>query len=133
VDAWDQVLTIVGQVPPAVWVGAMAINLILTAATWSVARRRIRRAGERLANPEMNAGRRRRDTALTVAALVPAALFLIMVVAGSMHGLVAFGLEVLGWHDGWEYLVPATLDGVSVAFAFLAFRAGRRGKAPDRC
>ena len=132
-DAWGQVLTIVGQVPPAVWVGAMAINLILTAATWSVARRRVRRAGERLANPEMNGGRRRRDTALTVAALVPAALFLIMVVAGSMHGLVAFGLEVLGWQDGWEYLVPTTLDGVSVAFAFLAFRAVRRGKAPDRC
>jgi uncharacterized protein DUF2637 len=56
-----------------------------------------------------------------------------MVVAGSMHGLVAFGLNVLGWHDGWVYLVPATLDGVSVAFAFLAFRAVRRGKAPDRC
>ena len=29
--------------------------------------------------------------------------------------------------------MPATLDGVSVAFAFLAFRAVRRGKAPDRC
>jgi hypothetical protein len=56
-----------------------------------------------------------------------------MVVAGSMHGLVAFGINVLGWYDGWEYLVPATLDGVSVAFAFLAFRAVRRGKAPDRC
>jgi hypothetical protein len=111
----------------------MALNLILTAATWSVARRRVRRAGERLANPEMDGVRRRRDTALTVAALVPAALFLVMVVAGSMHGLVAFGLEVLGWQDGWEYLVPATLDGVSVAFAFLAFRAVRRGKAPDRC
>ena len=130
---WGQVLGFVGQVPPAVWVGAMGLNLILTAATWSVARRRVRRAGERLANPELVAGRRARDTALTVAALVPAALFLIMVVAGSMHGLVAFGLNVLGWHDGWEYLVPATLDGVSVAFAFLAFRAVRRGKAPDRC
>jgi hypothetical protein len=111
----------------------MVINLILTVATWSVARRRVRRAGERLANPELVAGRRRRDTALTVAALVPAALFLIMVVAGSMHGLVAFGTNVLAWHNGWEYLVPATLDGVSVAFAFLAFRAVRRGKAPDRC
>jgi Protein of unknown function (DUF2637) len=133
VDAWGQVLRFVSQVPPGVWVGAMGINLILTAATWSVARRRVRRAGERLANPELDTGRRRRDTALTVAALVPAALFLIMVVAGSMHGLVAFGLNVLGWHDGWEYLVPATLDGVSVAFAFLAFRAVRRGKAPDRC
>jgi hypothetical protein len=111
----------------------MVINLVLTAATWSVARRRVRRAGERLAHPELVADHRRRDTALTVAALVPAALFLIMVLAGSMHGLVAFGLHVLGWRDGWEYLVPATLDGVSVAFAFLAFRAVRREKPPDRC
>jgi hypothetical protein len=44
-----------------------------------------------------------------------------------------FGLNVPGWRNGWEYLVPATLDGVSIAFAFLAFRAVRRGKAPDRC
>ena len=132
-DVWGRALELLAQVPPAVWVAAMVTNLILTAATWSAARRRVRRAGERLANPELVAGRRRRDTALTVAALVPAALFLTMVVAGSMHGLVAFGLNVLGWHDGWEYLVPATLDGVSVAFAFLAFRAVRRGKAPDRC
>jgi hypothetical protein len=86
VDVWGWVLVFVGQVPPAVWVGAMAINLILTAATWSVAWRRVRRAGERLANPSLDTGRRRRDTALTVAALVPAAaLFLIMVVAGSMR------------------------------------------------
>jgi hypothetical protein len=75
VDVWDQVLEFLGRVPPAVWVAAMVANLILTVATWSVARRRVRRAGERLTNPELVAGRRRRDTALTVAALVPAALF----------------------------------------------------------
>ena len=40
--------------------------------------------------------------------------------------------QVLGWHRGWEYLVPGTLDGVSVTFAFLAFRAVRKQKAPDR-
>jgi hypothetical protein len=62
VDAWDHVLEFVGRVPPAVWVAAMVANLILTAATWSVARRRVRRAGERLANPELYVGRRRRDT-----------------------------------------------------------------------
>ena len=120
-------------VPAGVWVAAMMANLVLTAATWSVARRRVRRAGERLANPELVAGRRRRDTAFTVAAMIPATLFLCMVIAGSMHGLVAFGYNVLGWRDGWEYLVPATLDGVSVAFAFLAFRAVRKRRAPDRC
>jgi hypothetical protein len=134
VDGWDQVVGFFARVPAGVWVAAMTANLILTATTWSVARRRVRRAGERTAHPDLVTGQRRtRDTALTVAALVPAALFLIMVIAGSMHGLVAFGRDVLGWRDGWEYLVPATLDGVSVAFAFLAFRAVRRGKAPDRC
>jgi hypothetical protein len=70
---------------------------------------------------------------LTVASLVPAALFWLMVLAGSLHGLVAFGRTTLGWHDGWEYLVPGTLDGVSVTFAMLAFRAVRRQKTPDRC
>jgi uncharacterized protein (DUF2062 family) len=53
VEVWGQVLVFVGQVPPAVWVAAMVANLILTAATWSVARRRVRRAGERLAHPEL--------------------------------------------------------------------------------
>ena len=133
-DAWVEVVGFFARVPAGVWVAAMTANLILTVATWSVARRRLRRAGERTAHPDLQTGARRtRDTALTVAALVPAALFLMMVIAGSMHGLVAFGRTALGWRDGWEYLVPATLDGVSVAFAFLAFRAVRRGKAPDRC
>ncbi|WP_030439654.1 DUF2637 domain-containing protein [Actinoplanes subtropicus] len=68
-----------------------------------------------------------------MAALIPAGLFWAMVLAGSFHGLIAFGREVLGWHAGWEYLVPGTLDGVSVTFAFLAFRAVRMKKAPDRC
>jgi len=70
---------------------------------------------------------------LTVAALTPAGLFWAMVLAGSFHGLIAFGRSVLGWHGGWEYLVPGTLDGVGVTFAFLAFRAVRLRKAPDRC
>ena len=65
--------------------------------------------------------------------MIPAGLFWAMVLAGSLHGLVSFGRSVLGWHGGWEYLVPGTLDGVSVTFAFLAFRAVRMKKAPDRC
>jgi len=133
VEAWGQVVDFFAGVPAGVWVAAMTANLVLTASTWSVAHRRVRRAGERLANPELVAGRRRRDTAFTVAAMIPATLFLCMVIAGSMHGLVAFGYNVLGWRDGWEYLVPATLDGVSVAFAFLAFRAVRKHRTPDRC
>jgi hypothetical protein len=35
--------------------------------------------------------KRAKDSALTVASLVPAALFWVMVLAGSFHGLIAFG------------------------------------------
>ena len=71
-----------------------------------------------------------RDLALTVASLVAAALFGGMVLAGSFHSLVAFGRNVLDWNDGAECLVPGTLDGVSVTFAFLAFHKHRD---PSRC
>jgi hypothetical protein len=54
-----------------------------------------------------------------------------MVLAGSFHGLIAFGRNMLDWKDGSECLVPGTLDGVSVTFGFLAFRpAGTRFNAP---
>jgi len=65
--------------------------------------------------------------------MIPAALFWAMVLAGSFHSLIAFGGQALGWHHGWDYLVPGSLDGVSVTFAFLAFRAVRKHKVPDRC
>jgi hypothetical protein len=124
-----------GRVPAGVWVLLAVVNLVATVLTWSVARRRMRRAGERAADPQLVAAGagRKRDTPLTVASLIPAGLFWAMVLAGSLHGLVSFGRSVLGWHAGWEYLVPGTLDGVSVTFAFLAFRAVRMKKAPDRC
>lgn len=132
---WGTIAAVVGQVPTGVWVLVAVANLIVTVLTWSTARRRMRRAGQRAVDPHLVAGgaARTRDTALTVASMIPAGLFWAMVLAGSFHGLVAFGRSVLGWHDGWEYLVPGTLDGVSVTFAFLAFRAVRKQKAPDRC
>src|SRR4051812_8927094 len=96
-------------------------NMVVTALTWSTARSRVRRAGQRVADPELMAGgTRANDTMLTVASLVPAGLFWVMVLAGSFHGLVAFGRNTLGWRNGWELLVPGTLDGVSVTFAMLA-------------
>jgi hypothetical protein len=55
-----------------------------------------------------------------------------MVLAGSFQGLIAFGRNVLRWNDGAEYLVPGTLDGVSVTFAFLAFRAIHKHRDPAR-
>ncbi len=131
---WERGVELLDRVQSGVWVALAVANLVMTIGTWSTARRRMRRAGQRVADPGLVPGAARvRDTALTVAAMVPAVLFWAMVLAGSLHGLVAFGRQMLGWHDGWGYLVPGTLDGVSVTFAFLAFRAVRRQKAPDRC
>ena len=134
-STWGSITEFVGRVPAGVWMLLAVVNLVATVLTWSVARRRMRRAGERAADPQLVAAgaARKRDTALTVASMIPAALFWAMVLAGSFHGLVSFGRSVLGWHAGWEYLVLGTLDGVSVTFAFLAFRAVRMKKAPDRC
>ena len=133
--AWaHNVAAFVGHVPSGVWVGLAVLNLAMTIASWSTARRRMRRAGQRAADPGLVCGpARSKDTALTIASMIPAGLFWAMVLAGSFHGLIAFGRQVLGWHQGWDYLVPGTLDGVSVTFAFLAFRAVRKQKAPDRC
>jgi hypothetical protein len=133
--AWSTIAAVVGRIPTGVWVLLAVVNLVATVLTWAVARRRMRRAGERAADPQLVAAgaARKRDTALTVASMIPAGLFWAMVLAGSLHGLVSFGRSVLSWHAGWEYLVPGTLDGVSVTFAFLAFRAVRMKKAPDRC
>jgi hypothetical protein len=133
VNAWSDIAVWVSAVPPGVWVAAMLANIVLTAVTWSAARRRLRRAGQRLADPGLISQGRAKDTALTLASLIPAGLFWLMVLGGSLHGLVAFGHDTLGWRGGWEYLVPGTLDGVSVTFAMLAFRAVKRGKIPDRC
>src|SRR5437016_13215278 len=98
---WEEIVSFVDGVPSGAWVALAVTNMVVTVSTWSNASRRMRRAGERVADPELISGRAKsRDTALTVASLVPAGLFWVMVLAGSLHGLVAFGLDVLGWHDG---------------------------------
>jgi Protein of unknown function (DUF2637) len=131
---WGKIMELAGQVPPSAWAVLAVANLLITIATWSVTRRRLRLAGQRAAHPDLvAAGDKGRDTALTVAALIPAGFFWSMVMAGSLRGLVAFGRTVLNWHGASADLVPGTLDGVSVAFVFLAFRAVRLRKSPDRC
>ena len=129
----DDVFGWMARVPPGVWVGLTVANVLLAAGTLAAARRCVRRAGQRFSDPAAAVAWRGKDTLLTVASIVPAGLFWLMVLAGSFHGLVAFGRSTLGWEGGWEYLVPGTLDGVSVTFAMLAFRAVRRQKSPDRC
>ena len=43
--------------------------------------------------------------------------------AASWHGLVRFGRNELQLTDGWEYLVPISLDGAAAYAAWLALRA----------
>jgi len=119
------------SVPAVLWAGSTIVSMLVAFGTLGWARRHVRRAGQHVG--DLSLGRTPKDRLLTLASLVPAALFWGMVLAGSFHGLVAFGRGTLGWNDGWEYLVPGTLDGVSVTFAMLAFRAVRRRKSPDRC
>ncbi len=38
----DQIVGDVDQIPAGVWMGALGANVVLTIATWSVARRRLR-------------------------------------------------------------------------------------------
>ncbi|WP_030438264.1 hypothetical protein [Actinoplanes subtropicus] len=100
---WGAIAAVVGRIPSQVWVLLAVVDLVVTVLTWSVARRRMRRAGERAADPQLVAAgaARKRDTALTVASMIPAALFWAMVLAGSFHGLVSFGRSVLGWQGRW--------------------------------
>src|SRR5262245_1792371 len=99
----DEITALAGRVPAGVWATLVAANVVRPIAMWRLAGRRLRWAGQRTTHPDLLSSRARaKDTALTAASMIPAALFWAMVLAGSLHGLVAFGRDVVGWHDGWE-------------------------------
>src|SRR4051794_31380680 len=123
-DLWNTAADLADRTPTWVPAALAGVLLVIVAATWPTARRRAYKAGQRAAGHSPTGDRR--DQALFIAALIPGFAFLVAVLAGSQRGLVAFGRDNLHWHDGWEFLVPATLDGVGLAFGFLAFRAVRR-------
>ncbi|MCW6003828.1 DUF2637 domain-containing protein [Micromonospora sp. CPCC 205371] len=114
-----------GHVPTIVWVVALAAVTVTALITLPIAKRRIRAAG---AGNAVDL----RDRLLLIGALAPAGGFWLAVLLGSARGLTAFGRDDLRWTDGWEYLVPLTLDGVAIAFGLLAFRAVRKNRNPDR-
>jgi hypothetical protein len=67
-NTWHTIVSFITQLPPAVWVALIIANIGLTITTWGVARRRVRRAGERAAHPDRFAdSNRKMDMALTVA------------------------------------------------------------------
>lgn len=122
--------TITTAIPAQAWAIGLAATVLLTAILLPVARRLAYKAGARAAS--RTAATDRRDRNLLIGTLIPAFALLGAVLAGSQRGLLGFGRDTLHWRHGWEYLVPATLDGVGLAFAFLAFRAVRKRRSPDR-
>ena len=135
-STWAQTWTLLTDLASAIpgWV-ITTTTLTLIAATIGTlhwARKAAWRAGARRAG-RITDPATRKDRALFGTALTFAGLFWIAVHIGSGRGLIAFGTDDLHWTDGWQYLVPATLDGVGIAFALLAFRALLKGFNPDRC
>lgn len=129
----DWLDTFINLLPPAVWATLTAATLAATLIALPILRRRAYKAGARTAGRTTPTSRSdRRDQALFIAAMIPAFVTLAAVLIGNGRGLIDFGRGRLGWADGWEYLVPATLDGVGLAFAFLAFRAIRKRRDPSR-
>ena len=84
VIAWSDVVAWVARVPPGVWVAAMVANIVLTGA--DVVDGPNAGCGGRASGSPIRAWssgeERAKDTALTVASLVPAGLFWVMVLAG---------------------------------------------------
>ncbi len=63
------------------------------------------------------------DRTITVAGYVLLGLVQLCVAAMSWTGLVGFATATLHLHEGWQYMVPVSLDGASMAAAFLALRS----------
>jgi hypothetical protein len=93
-----------------------------------------RRAGRRMAHPQLLAGRRERikDTALFLAAMIPSILVWLAVMSVSFIGLTGFARDVMSWDHWTNMLVPLSLDGISVSFGAWAFVAVKRGRHPGR-
>jgi hypothetical protein len=116
-------------IPGWAWALSLTVLTIATLITLPIAKRQAFKAGRRASGDKASDAK---GTALFATAMVPAALTWLAVLAGSFRGLVGFGRDTLKWRDGWEYLVPLTLDGVAITFGFLAFRAVKAGRSPDR-
>jgi hypothetical protein len=54
--SWRQIVEFVGHMPSGVWVALAVLNMMMTIGTWSAARRRMHRAGQRVADPGLVSG-----------------------------------------------------------------------------
>jgi hypothetical protein len=128
-NGWlDHITAWTDTIPSSTWAITLALLTLFTLVSLPWARAQSYKAGQRASGNNTT----RKGTALFVAAMVPAAFFWLAVLAGSFRGLAGFGTDTLKWKDGWEYLVPLTLDGIAISFGFLAFRAVSAGRSPER-
>lgn len=65
--------------------------------------------------------------ALAAVGVAALALVVLAPAAASWHGLVATGRDVFDLRDGWEYVVPLTLDGAALYAGALSIRAILKG------
>jgi len=69
---------------------------------------------------------------LFTAALIPSLGVIASVMAISFVGLASFARDDMGWHSWIRFIVPVSLDGISITFGFWAFVAVKRGRDPRR-
>lgn len=89
--------------------------------------KRAAKAGENPASNDAKALRR-----LFIAALIPTLGVIAAVMAISFVGLASFARDDMGWHSWIRFIVPISLDGISITFGFWAFVAVKRGRHPGR-
>ncbi|WP_369173348.1 DUF2637 domain-containing protein [Streptomyces sp. R28] len=73
--------------------------------------------------------RRRKEAIYGTASYVLLFCCAAVAAALSFHGLVGFGEQNLGLHNGWQYLVPFGLDGAAMFCSVLAVREASHGDA----
>lgn len=129
---WSWATEWINTVPGWSWAAAIGTLTVATLVLIPVLQNQSYKAGQRAAGKKSPTRDDIKDRRLLIGALIPTISFWIAVLIGSGRGLIAFGRDDLNWHGGWEYLVPATLDGVAISFGLLAFRAIRKNRSPDR-
>ncbi|MDG4792040.1 DUF2637 domain-containing protein [Micromonospora sp. WMMD1102] len=123
---WGQFAGWLDSIPALVWLALAAVLFVALL----VMRYRLNKA--RNANPTPNKDGSNPLGGLFYASVAVSVILWAGVLIGSAKNLIGWGRDTLNWTGGWEYLVPATLDGVAIAFAVLMFAAVRGGRSANR-
>ena len=112
-------------------VGLLTAGTVVAAALLYVAvlaGQRIEQRRARRGAPPADVQAARKERAVFAVAVVGAVVVYAAIFWGSWTGLTGFAEKQLGWTGKQKHIVPITLDGASVTFAFMAIRARLRKK-----